>query len=155
METSSQIRQRKKQGWHTRNPEIRDAVRYCVMMRLSEKESLEELSKRGYDISDRTLRRIKNTLEPNKQRLDKIITQDILSHVETTVGTLESLNERLLQMRKDSQQNIPQELKVICEIRKTSRELLDLYDSSPVIVSLLNLEKKKRNDHVEKPAESP
>jgi hypothetical protein len=147
MQKVTDVRQKKKQ-WYIRDPELRDAVRYCVMMRLTEKESLDELSKRGHDITDRTLRRVKRKLEPNKQRLDKIIKKDFLAHAVTAADTLESLKERLLQMRKTSQ-NPLEELKVICEIRKTSREILDLYDSSPVIASLLELEKKKKNDNVE------
>jgi len=138
-------KQRKKQNWQARNPELRDAVRYCVMMRLTEKESLDELSQRGHQISDRTFRRIKSDLEPNKQRLDKIIKQEFLLHAIRAVDTLESIKERLLEMRKNSQ-NTPEELKVLCEIRKTSREILDLYDASPVIGSLIEMEKKKRND---------
>ena len=123
------------------------------MLRLTEKESLEELSQRGHPIPDRTFRRIKSDLEPNKQRLDKIIKQDILSHAVRTKETLESLQERLLELRKKSK-NVSEELKVIGEIRKTSKELFDLYDSHPVIASLLEREKKKRNNHVEESTES-
>ena len=52
MASETDSRQRKKQGWYIRNPEVRDAVRYCVMLRLTEKESLEELSQRGHPIPD-------------------------------------------------------------------------------------------------------
>lgn len=153
MQRTTDILQKKKQRWHIRNPEVREIVRYCIMLRLSEKESLDELSKSGYDIPDRTFRRIKRDLEPNEQRLDKIIKKDFLLHAVTAADTLDSLKRRLLQMRKTSQ-NASEELKVICEIRKTSREILDLYDSSHVIAALMEMEKKKSNENVEEPAQS-
>src|SRR5207249_8736496 len=80
MASTTETQQRKKQSWHIRDPEIREEVRYCVTRRLTEKESLEELSNSGYDISYRTFRRIKRKLGPNKQRRDEIIKHDYLLH---------------------------------------------------------------------------
>ena len=150
-ETDSQ--QRKKQSWYIRNPEIREDVTYCVRFRLTEKESLDELLKSGHDISYRTFRRIKSDLEPNKQRLDKVIKKDILLHVVEIKEILESVQKRLFDIRKKDLK-VSDELKVIREIKKTEKEILELYDSHPVIAYLLEREKKKNNNHVEKSTES-
>ena len=151
MTSMTETQQRKKQSWHVRDPQIRDAVRYCVTMRLSEKESLEELSNSGYTISYRTFRRIKSELEPNKQRLDKIIEQTTLVHIIKAFDKLDMIEQRLLELLKTSK-TVSEQLNITRELRKNSREILELCDSNPVIASLLRkLKKKERNDHVEKP----
>ncbi|HYL67337.1 MAG TPA: hypothetical protein VEU72_09355 [Nitrosopumilaceae archaeon] len=143
-----ETQQRKKQSWYIRNPDVLKAVRYFVSFNFSEKESLEELSKRGYDMTDRTFRRIKSKLGLNKQRLDHIIKQKFLSNTVITLDTLETILERLFEMRKNCK-NPSEELKIISEIKKTIKDINDLHDSGPVIASLLDLEKKENGNEKE------
>jgi hypothetical protein len=141
--TSNENKKRTK--WHIRDAELCNAVRYCIMFRLTEKESLDHLEKIGHAISYRTFRRIKSKLESSKERPDRVLKQDLVSQSITARDTLESLKERLFEMLKNSK-SVSEELKVICEIRKTSREIFEIYDSSPVIAALLQQE---NSNHVE------
>lgn len=136
--------QQKRPRWHIRDTEVRDAVRYCVMMRLTEKESLDELSNRKIHVSDRTFRRIKGTLEPDKKRLDKIVEEEYLKRTVISLDTLLSLQERLIELRK-KKSTIWEELGIIREIRNISKDIFELYDSSPVVAALIKkLEKRMR-----------
>jgi len=151
MASTTETQQRKKQSWHIRDPEIREEVRYCVTRRLTEKESLEELSNSGYDISYRTFRRIKSKLEPNKQRLDEIIKQGYLVHAIKAFDKLDMSEKILLDLLKNAK-TVSEKLNILREYRKNSKDTLELYDSNPVISTLLQMREKEKNyDNAEKP----
>ena len=57
---------------YQKDAELRDTVKYCMDLRLTEKETLEKLSSLGDNIDVRTLRRIKKKL-PKPTRLDILI----------------------------------------------------------------------------------
>jgi len=131
---------KKKKGWYQNNPKVIDIVKDCTKFRLKEKETLEKLTKYGYEMDVRTLRRIKQKL-PKPKRLD------ILAEEGASEFIIESLDD-FQEMRKEADQIVKStdnpfvKLQAISLKTRIRKMMADFYDAAPVVAALT----KKDND---------
>jgi len=61
----------KTKQWYKTNPKVIITVKYCMELGMTEKETVNVLQIIGYDLTDRTIRRIKKDL-PKPNRLEQL-----------------------------------------------------------------------------------
>ena len=129
----------KKRKQYQNDPKVIDIVKDCVGFRLKEKETLEKLTKHGYEMDVRTLRRIKKKL-PKQKRLD------ILAEEGASQFIIESLDD-FHEMRKEADQIVKStdnpfaKLQAINLKTRIRKMMADFYDAAPVVAAL-----SKRDD---------
>jgi len=133
-----QTRKNKKQ--YQNDPKVIDTVKYCMKLRLSEKETVEKLATMGYNICQRTVRRIKQKI-PKPQRHDILVKEGMLQFVTESLDDFKEMEKTIDQIvkRSDNDYVIIRAIDTKTRIRKSMAEF---YDAEPVVAAL----SKRDND---------
>jgi len=116
------------------DPKIIDTVKYCIELRLTEKETVEKLRTIGYDISERTVRRIKQKI-PKPQRLDLLVEQKMREFINESIDDLKDIKKEAKKVGKNSE-NPYVKLRAFDTIISTLKTSAEFHDASPVITAL-------------------
>lgn len=117
--------------------ELLDAVRDCMIFRLTDEESLRELQERGFDISERTLRRKKTLVdELDKKRTPKLASEEYALFAVKSINSLNKIEKKLWNIVNQSK-NAWAAIGAIDKLIKIIEKKDELYNLSPVIAALL------------------
>jgi len=107
---------------------------HCIVMRLSEKESLEYLSNRGFDISQRYFYKIKKQIQESvTERLHLIASKEFLSQHVERIETLKSINNEMwTNYRKEKDPS--KRVQILKQIAELQLYLSSYYDSTRYVV---------------------
>jgi hypothetical protein len=111
-----------------KNDRIKPFVIHCMIMRLSEKESLEYLTKKGFDIKHRRFYAIKKEIEDSRfERLSKIAKEGFVDQHLERLSQLELINE---EMWKNYRARDFEAMNAIMKIAEIQPYLSIFYDAS-------------------------
>ena len=131
-------------GWGKGTEQL-NAVRNCMIRRLTTDESLQFLESKGLKMSKSKLSRIKRYIrESTQDRLDFIASREYTaSHIEA-IDTIKTINDRLWEISKEKKGS-KEELKALEQIPQNIKILEELYDSNPIVSSLFEKIKETEN----------
>jgi len=126
----------KHHSWLINDPEVNDSVRQCMVLRLSQKESLKKLSEMGHKMSERTFRRIKTEItESNKHIADTIFEDEFFPHLYHIFDSLKFMEKTLWEIVSESQ-DYWVKLKAIWIIKKVLADKYSLINSTPILAKI-------------------
>jgi len=130
----------KKKKQFQNDPKVIDIVKYCMELRLSEKEIVEKLATMGYPVCQRTVGRIKQKI-PKPQRPDILAEEGLLQFVTESLDDFKEMEKTIDQIIKSSDNDyaIIRAIDTKTRIRKSMAEF---YDSASVVAAL----SKRDND---------
>jgi len=134
MQSKNQTRTNEKHhSWLSNDPEVNDLVRECMVLRLSQKDSIQKLSQMGYKMSERTFRRrITEIKESNKHIADTIFEDEFFPHLYHIFDSLKFMEKTLWEIVSESQ-DYWVKLKAIWIIRKVLEDKYTIINSTPIL----------------------
>lgn len=127
-----------KKGTFVRNPDLKLYIIHCMIKRFSTKESIAYLKGYGYDINERTLRRIKQNIKENRfTRIKDIFDFELIdSHINAIDLLLTSIKEMWANYEKETDPYKKVEINI--QIINTLPLLTDYYWGTRKIVGMVN-----------------
>jgi len=116
------------------DPKVIDTIKYCMKLRLTEKETVEKLATIGYDISERTVRRIRKKI-PKPQRPDILVEQRISEFFNESIDDLRNIKKEVVKVGKNDE-NPYVKLRAFNTIINILKTAAEFYDASPTIAAL-------------------
>ena len=125
--------------------EVLNAVQDCVVRRLTTDESLEFLESRGFKMSESKFHRIKKHLKESiNDRLSHIAYHEYAASYVDSIDTIKSIIARLWEISRE-RKGSKEELKALEQIPQNIKILEGLYDSNPIVSSLIEKIKETEN----------
>jgi len=124
--------------------ELLTSIRELLVRNMTDEERVRELESRGFQISIRTLRRIKAWIKNTpQQRLDYIAhTEFVQFHIEA-IDTMQYVNERCKKLLESDNPLLV--LKAGSEIRENLKVLASIYDSNPIVRAIAKKMEERKN----------
>ena len=131
-------------GWG-KGTDTLNAVRNCMIRRLTTDESLQFLESKGFPMNKSKLNRIKRYARKSMQdRLDSITSWEYASSYIEAIDTIKTVIDRLWEISKEKKGS-REELKALELIQNNIRMLEELYDAKHIVSSLFEKMKEKEN----------
>jgi len=138
MQSKNQTRKpnEKHHSWLSNDPEVNDLVRECMVLRLSQKDSIQKLSQMGYQMSERTFRRrITEIKESNKKISETIFEDEFFPHLYHIFESLKLMEKTLWEIVHEST-DYWVKMKAIWIIKKALADKYTIINSTPVLAKI-------------------
>ena len=138
MQSKNQTRKpnEKHHSWLSNDREVNDLVRQCMVLRLSQKDSIQKLSEMGHKMSERTFRRIKTEItESNKHIANTIFEDEFFPHLYHIFDSLKFMEKTLWEIVSESP-DYWVKLKAIWIIKKALADKYSLINSTPILAKI-------------------
>jgi len=132
---------KKENYWYKTDPKVVNTVKYCMDLGMKEKETVNVLQIMGYNLTERTIRRIKKDL-PKPNRLEQLAKKEASFFVIEAIDMLHDLVKKVKKIGDDAK-NPFQKIQAYGMIPKMLKDIAEFHDSSPVIAALV---KDENND---------
>jgi len=116
------------------DPKVIDMVKYCMKLRLTEKETVEKLATMNYDVNVRTVRRIKQKI-PKPQRLDILVEHGASHFIIESLDDFQKMENEADQVEKSTDNDFAK-LQAISLKTRIRKMMADFYDAAPVVAAL-------------------
>lgn len=126
--------------------ELLDAINDCNVWRLTTTESLDELKRRGFHISERTLRRKKELLdEHDKKRPENLAAKEYAVFAVRAINSLGVAEKELWKIERETKIDWVK-IGAIDKIIKIPDKIDGFYNLGPVVAELSKKWEKKKDD---------
>lgn len=112
--------------------ELLTSVRELLVRNMTDEDRVKELESRGFQISIRTLRRIKAWIKKTpQQRLDYIAHTEFVQFHINAIDEMQYVNEKCKKLLESDNPILV--LKAASEVRENLKVLASIYDSNPIV----------------------
>lgn len=126
------------------------AVRELMIRKMEDEDRVKELRSRGFQISIRTLRRIKAWIRNTpQQRLDYIAHTEFVQFHLDAIDRMEYINKKCLEFVDSDDPKLV--LKAAEVVRENTKALANIYDANPIVRAIAEKLGKK---NVQEPSQS-
>lgn len=115
--------------------DLLSAVRELMIRKMEDEDRVKELQSRGFQISTRTLRRIKAWIRTTpQQRLDYIAHTEFIQFHLDAIDRMQYINKRCMELVESDDPKLV--LKAAETVRENIKALANIYDANPIVRSI-------------------
>ena len=112
---------------------IKELITFCKIYRYDTTETLNYLKENGHEISDRTLRRIKNEMNSNvSQRFIEIAKYEFIDEIFHSLDTLKIIEKECWNLLSKNP-SINERIRIFDSIHKIQNDIITMLNDTPLI----------------------
>ncbi|MDR4512333.1 MAG: hypothetical protein MRJ93_11595 [Nitrososphaeraceae archaeon] len=121
-----------------RDPDLRQQVIYCIIMRFSEKEAMDFITKKGYTISSRTYRYIKkDVIQSRYKRVEEIFDTGLIDQHLQCLDTIQ-LAQKEMWKKYEECKDAYKSVEILTQIVNTLPFTSQYYDGMRKVLNIRN-----------------